>query len=212
MTARRPPHRSPLPGGEREKAAKRIVLGVTGSIAAYKAAELASQLVRRGHDVTCVLTRAARELVTPATFHPLTANPVYGDLFEREGAAGGGGGDAGYRVEHVGLADRTDCLAIAPATANTIAKLAHGLADDFLTTLVLAYRGPVVVAPAMNDNMYVHPAVGRNLETLRGFGYAIVDPEEGSLACGRSGVGRLAGYEKIIAAIENAFTVGSRAL
>jgi phosphopantothenoylcysteine synthetase/decarboxylase len=175
---------------------RNIVLGVTGSIAAFKAAELASQMKKRGHDVTCILTRAAKALVTPATFHPLTANPVYVDLFENEAAG------SEYRVEHVGLADRTDLLVIAPATANVVGKLANGIADDFLTTFVLAYAGKVLVAPAMNDCMYNHPAVRRNLETLRGFGYAIVDPEAGDLACGREGVGRLAEVPRIIHAAE----------
>jgi phosphopantothenoylcysteine synthetase/decarboxylase len=175
-----------------------IVLGVTGSIAAYKGAEIASQLAKRGHDVHCVLTRAAREMVTPATFHPLTGNPVHVDLFG-EGAA-----SSEYRVEHVGLADRADVFAIAPATANTLGKIASGIADDFLSTLILAYRGPVVIAPAMNDNMWEHPAVRRNVATLRSFGYTFVDPEAGDLACGRTGVGRLADPARVVAAIEAA--------
>jgi phosphopantothenoylcysteine decarboxylase/phosphopantothenate--cysteine ligase len=175
-----------------------VVLGVTGSIAAYKGADLASQLAKRGHDVHCVLTPAAAKMVTPATFHPLTGNPVYTDLFDQGAAA------SDYRVEHVGLADRADVFAIAPATANTLAKIACGLAEDFLSTLVLAYPGPVVVAPAMNDNMWVHPAVRRNVAQLREWGYRFVDPEAGDLACGRTGVGRLAALDKIIAAIEEA--------
>lgn len=173
-----------------------IIHGVAGSIAAYKGAEIASQLGKRGHDVHCVLTRAACELVTPATFEPLTGNPVNVELFgERAGD---------YRVEHVGLADRADVLAIAPATANVIGKIAAGIADDFLTTLVLAYRGPVVICPAMDDNMWLHPAVQRNVETLRSFGYAFVDPEAGPLASGHVGVGRLAEPMKIVEAIERA--------
>ena len=175
-----------------------IVLGVTGSIAAYKGADLASQLTKRGHEVHCVLTPAAAKMVTPATFHPLTGNPVYTDLFDQGAAA------SDYRVEHVGLADRADVFAIAPATANTIGKIAAGLASDFLTTLLLAYPGPVVVAPAMNDNMWLHPAVRRNVALLREWGYRFVDPEAGDLACGRTGVGRLASPAKIVAAIEAA--------
>jgi phosphopantothenoylcysteine decarboxylase/phosphopantothenate--cysteine ligase len=175
-----------------------VILGVAGSIAAYKAADLASQLVKRGHDVHCVLTRAAKELVTPATFHPLTGNPVDRDLFEQGAAA------SEYRVEHVGLADRADVFAIAPATANVIGKIAAGLADDFLTTLLLAFAGPVVIAPAMNDHMYAHPAVRRNMATIREFGYHIVEPEAGDLACGRVGIGRLAEGAKILKAIEAA--------
>jgi phosphopantothenoylcysteine decarboxylase/phosphopantothenate--cysteine ligase len=175
-----------------------VVLGVTGSIAAYKAADLASQLGKRGHDVHVVMTRAARELVTPATFHPLTGNPVYSDLFDQGAAA------SDYRVEHVGLADRAHVFAIAPATANTLGKLAAGLADDFLSTLLLAFPGPVVIAPAMNDNMYRNAIVQRNIRTLKEIGYRFVDPEEGDLACGRTGVGRLASVAKIIDAIEAA--------
>ncbi|GIW71936.1 MAG: hypothetical protein KatS3mg102_1478 [Planctomycetota bacterium] len=173
-----------------------VVLGVSGSIAAYKAAELASRLAQRGHQVHVVLTRAAAQLVTPATFYPLTGNPVHGELFAAESAGGGA------RVEHVGLAERADVFAIAPATAHTIARLALGLADDFLTTLVLAYRGPVLVAPAMNDQMYAHPAVAHNLETLRRWGYEVIEPEQGALACGRWGAGRLADPQRILARIE----------
>ncbi len=184
----------------------RIVLGVTGSIAAYKAAELASRLVKRGHDVHAVLTRAAASLVTPATFHPLTGNPVQVEVFDPAHAI-----TSEYRVEHVGLADTADAIAIAPATANVIAKIAAGIADDFLTTLVLAYPGPLVVAPAMNDNMYCHPAVRRNIETLRSFGVRFVDPESGDLACGRTGIGRLADLDRIIAAIEEAARAPGRA-
>jgi phosphopantothenoylcysteine decarboxylase/phosphopantothenate--cysteine ligase len=173
-----------------------IVLGVTGSIAAYKAADLTSKLSQRGHDVHVVLTRSASELVTAATFHPLSGNPVQGELFRAETDGGGA------RVEHVGLADRADVLCVAPATARTIARLALGLADDFLSTLVLAYTGPVIVAPAMNDNMWAHPAVRRNVETLRGYGYHIIEPEEGELACGRKGAGRLADPARILGKIE----------
>jgi phosphopantothenoylcysteine decarboxylase/phosphopantothenate--cysteine ligase len=173
-----------------------IVLGITGSIAAYKAAELASRLAKRGHDVHAVLTRSAAKLVTPATFHPLTGNLVQVEVFDESHVS------SEARVEHVGLADRADVVAIAPATAHVIARIAAGLADDFLTTLVLAFSGPVVLAPAMNDNMYGHPAVRRNIETLRSFGYRFVDPESGDLACGRSGVGRLADLERIVLAIE----------
>jgi phosphopantothenoylcysteine decarboxylase/phosphopantothenate--cysteine ligase len=175
-----------------------IILGVCGSIAAYKAADLASRMTKKGHDVHVVMTAAATKLVTPMTFHPVTGNPVHSDLWDAGAAA------ADDRVEHVGLADRADVFAIAPATANTLGKIAGGLADDFLTTLLLAYPGPVVIAPAMNDNMYAHPAVQRNIATLKGFGYTFVDPEAGDLACGRKGTGRLADLEKIIAAIEKA--------
>jgi phosphopantothenoylcysteine synthetase/decarboxylase len=183
---------------ERKPRRLTIVHGVAGSIAAYKAAEIASQLSKRGHDVHCVLTRAACELVTPATFEPLTGNPVRVELFGEPGAAGA------YRVAHVGLADEADVFAIAPATANVMGKIAAGIADDFLTTLLLAYRGPVLICPAMDDNMWLHPAVQRNVETLRGFGYGFVEPEAGRLASGHVGVGRLAEPARIVDAIERA--------
>jgi phosphopantothenoylcysteine decarboxylase/phosphopantothenate--cysteine ligase len=187
-------------------AAKRtIILGITGSIAAYKGADLASRLTKRGHDVHVVMTAAATKLVTPATFHAVTGNAVSSDLFGETAAT------ADARVEHVGLADRADVFAIAPATANTIGKIAAGLAEDFLATMLLAFPGPVVIAPAMNDNMWLHPAVRRNAETLRSFGYRFVEPEAGDLACGRSGVGRLADLEKIVAAIEAAAAEPRRA-
>ncbi|MHC4829107.1 MAG: bifunctional phosphopantothenoylcysteine decarboxylase/phosphopantothenate--cysteine ligase CoaBC, partial [Planctomycetota bacterium] len=173
-----------------------IILGVTGSIAAYKAAEIASTLHQRGHDVHVVMTPSAQKLVTAATFHPLTGNPVHKDLWDEASLTGQA------RVTHVDLADRADVFAIAPATANTIGKIAHGIADSFLTTLLLAYPGKVLVAPAMNDNMFAHPSVQKNLETLRGFGYRMVAPGQGALACGREGLGRLADPEAIVRAIE----------
>jgi len=183
---------------KRDEKCLTIALGVAGSIAAYKAADLASRLVKRGHDVHVVMTRAAKELVTPATFHPLTGNPVLSELWDAASIA------SEYRVEHVGLADRAEVFLLAPATAHVIGRVAHGLADDFLTTLLLAYAGPVVVAPAMNDNMWLHPAVRRNVEALARDGYLFVDPDAGDLACGRTGVGRLAEADRIIAAVEAA--------
>jgi phosphopantothenoylcysteine decarboxylase/phosphopantothenate--cysteine ligase len=144
------------------------------------------------------MTRSAKELIGAATFHPLTGNPVLSDLFDPAALA------SEYRVEHVGLADVADVFLLAPATAHVLGRIANGLADDFLTTLLLAYPGPVVVAPAMNDNMWMHPAVRKNVETLRGFGYRFVDPDSGNLACGRTGVGRLAEVDRIIAALEAA--------
>jgi len=169
----------------------KILLGVGGGIAAYKAAELARLLMERGHDVEVVMTGAAQDFVRPLTFAALTGRKVHTDLFAIESA-----------IEHIAVAEKHDLLAIAPATADLMAKLAHGQADDFLSTLYLAFTGPVVVAPAMNVNMWEHPATQKNLETLRGRGHRVVGPAEGYLACGMTGLGRLAQPEAIADAIE----------
>jgi phosphopantothenoylcysteine decarboxylase/phosphopantothenate--cysteine ligase len=171
----------------------RIILGIGGGIAAYKSAELARLLMQRGHAVQAVMTRAAEEFVRPLTFAALTGRKVLTDLFAIESA-----------IEHIAVAQEHELLAVAPATADLIAKMAHGLADDFLTTLYLAFTGPVVLAPAMNVNMWQHPATQSNLETLRRRGHRIVEPESGYLACGMTGPGRLADPEAIAAAIERA--------
>ena len=171
----------------------KIILGIGGGIAAYKAAELARLLMQRGHEVRAAMTPAAREFVQPLTFAALTGRKTLTDLFAIESA-----------IEHIQIAQENDLLAIAPATADLIAKLAHGLADDFVTTLYLAFTGPVVIAPAMNVNMWRHPATQANVETLRRRGHAIVEPESGYLACGMTGPGRLADPEAIAAAIERA--------
>ncbi len=161
---------------------KNIVLGVTGSIAAYKAADLTSQLVKLGHGVTVVMTGDAAEFVTPLTLQTLSKNPVVSGLYDEKES---------WRPGHIGLADSADLLVIAPATANTLAKLAAGIADDALTAIALATRAPVLHAPAMNGKMWEHPATRRNVETLRAFGHHFIGPEEGLLACGYEGVGRL---------------------
>ena len=168
-----------------------IVLGVTGGIAAYKAAELARLLIQQGHTVQVIMTEAAQEFVRLLTFAALTARKVITAMFDAEGA-----------IEHVALAQTADAAVIAPATADVMARMAHGIADDFLTTFYLAYKGPVVMAPAMNTNMWEHAATRANLETLRGRGHAIVEPESGELACGTVGPGRLASVERIAAAVE----------
>jgi phosphopantothenoylcysteine decarboxylase/phosphopantothenate--cysteine ligase len=170
----------------------RVILGVGGGIAAYKSAELARLLMQSGHDVQAIMTRAAEEFVRPLTFAALTGRKVLTDLFAIESA-----------IEHISVAQENDVLAIAPATADLIAKMAHGLADDFLTTLYLAFAGPVVIAPAMNVNMWQHAATQANLETLRRRGHRIVEPDSGYLACGMTGPGRLADPEAIAAAIES---------
>ncbi len=172
----------------------RIILGVTGSIAAYKAADLASQLSKAGHAVTCVLTKSALEFVTPLTLGTLSKNPVITDLFaEKEG----------WQPGHIQLADEADLLLIAPASANILASMAHGFANDALTAIALATRAPILIAPAMNGKMWQHPATLQNVATLRSFGAQFVDPAEGMLACGYEGVGRLAEIETILQAVES---------
>lgn len=174
----------------------RAVLGVGGGIAAYKAAELARALMERGFAVQAVMTAAACEFITPLTFTSLTGQKTITALFARESAEG----TLASAVEHIGVAQGADVLVVAPATADLLAKFAHGLADDFLSTMYLAFTGPVVLAPAMNTAMWEHAATRTNLETLRRRGHVIVDPEDGLLACGTVGLGRLAGIEKIASA------------
>jgi phosphopantothenoylcysteine decarboxylase/phosphopantothenate--cysteine ligase len=165
-----------------------IVLGVGGGIAAYKAAELARALQERGASVQVVMTRAARQFITPLTFAALTNRKVITDLF----AEHGGDDVLASAVEHIRVAQENDLLVVAPATADLIAKFAHGLADDFLSTLYLAFTGKVALAPAMNTAMWEHPATRANVAVLRERGCLIVPPEEGLLACGTTGPGRLA--------------------
>jgi phosphopantothenoylcysteine decarboxylase / phosphopantothenate---cysteine ligase len=173
----------------------RITLGVTGGVAAYKAAELVRRLQQEGHSVCVVMTRAAREFVTPLTFAALSGQKVITDLFAD---SSGGGANLESAIEHIAVAQRTDLLLVAPATADIIAKFARGVADDFLTTLYLACTAPVVIAPAMNVNMWNHAATRENVGTLRARGVKIVEPDEGYLACGMTGPGRLAGLEDIL--------------
>jgi len=179
----------------------RITLGVTGGVAAYKAAELVRRLQQEGFSVQVVMTRGAREFVTPLTFAALSGQKVITDLFAE---ASGGEANLDSAIEHIAVAQRTDLLVVAPATADILAKFARGIADDFLTTLYLATTAPVVLAPAMNVNMWNHAATQQNVETLRARGAKIVSPDEGYLACGMTGPGRLAGQEEIIAAVREA--------
>ena len=178
----------------------RITLGVTGGVAAYKAAELVRRLQQDGFTVQVVMTRSAREFVTPLTFAALSGQKVITDLF----AESGGEANVESAIEHIAVAQRTDLLLVAPATADVLAKFARGVADDFLTTLHLASTAPLVLAPAMNLNMWNHPATQENLEMLRARGAHIVQPDEGYLACGMTGPGRLAGQEAIVAAVHEA--------
>src|SRR5580700_3641701 len=176
----------------------RITLGVTGGVAAYKAAELVRLLQQDGFTVEVVMTRGAREFVTPLTFAALSGQKVITDLFEKSAA---GEANLESAIEHIAVAQRTDLLLVAPATADVLAKFARGIADDFLTTLYLAATVPVIVAPAMNVNMWNHAATQENIETLRARGVKIVNPDEGYLACGMTGAGRLAGQQEIVAAV-----------
>jgi phosphopantothenoylcysteine decarboxylase/phosphopantothenate--cysteine ligase len=170
-----------------------IALGVTGGIGAYKAVEVARGLQKRGHEVVAIMTASATRFVGPVTFEAITRRRVITDQFEP---------GANADIEHIALASTIDLLLVAPATANVIAKFANGLADDFLSTLYTATRAPVLVAPAMNTNMFAHEAVRRNLETLAARGVRFVDPGEGYLACGWIGKGRLAEPDEIVAAVE----------
>ena len=172
----------------------KIALGVTGGVAAYKAAELVRRLQDEGLDVQVVMTRAAREFITPLTFASLTGKKVITEMFGAENSAPANVESA---IEHIAVAQRIDLLLVAPATADTLSKFAHGAADDFLSTLYLATKVPVVIAPAMNVNMWEHPATQENLTALRARGVHVVDPDEGYLACGMTGAGRLAAVETI---------------
>src|SRR6201987_5500365 len=175
----------------------RITLGVTGGVAAYKAAELVRRLQQDSFAIQVGMTRGAREFIAPLTFAALSGQKVITDLF----AESGGEANLESAIEHIAVAQRTDLLLVAPATADILAKFSRGISDDFLSTLYLASSAPVVVAPAMNVNMWNHPATQENLDRLRGHGVHVVDPDEGYLACGMTGAGRLAGQEAIVAAV-----------
>jgi phosphopantothenoylcysteine synthetase/decarboxylase len=170
--------------------AKNIVLGVTGSIAAYKAAELTSQLTKQGCDVRVVMTADALRFITPLAFKTLSRHPVVTDLYDEE---------EGWKPTHIRLADEADLLLVAPATANVLAKFANGLADDALTCIALALnqKARVLFAPAMNGKMWLHAATQENVKTLKGRGAEFIGPEEGMLSCGYEGLGRLWPVERI---------------
>jgi phosphopantothenoylcysteine decarboxylase / phosphopantothenate---cysteine ligase len=170
-----------------------IVLGITGGIAAYKAADLASKLTQAGAKVEVVMTQSAQKFITPLTLRNITRRPVVTDMFELASE---------YSVEHVALAEAADVVVIAPATANTIARLAAGIADDMLGTVVLATEAPVIVAPAMNDNMYKNSVTQKNVEKLKARGFTFIEPEMGRLASGKIGKGRLPETATIIEVIE----------
>lgn len=175
----------------------RVALGVTGGIAGYKAAELLRVLQERGLDVQVVMTAGARNFITPLTFASLSGNKVITDMFGERSKEP----NVESAIEHIAVAQGIDVLVIAPATANVIAKMAHGAADDFLTTLCLATKAPIIVAPAMNVNMWENAATQQNLQTLRARGIKVLEPDEGYLACGMTGAGRLASVESIAHAV-----------
>ncbi|MBL7141333.1 MAG: bifunctional phosphopantothenoylcysteine decarboxylase/phosphopantothenate--cysteine ligase CoaBC [Planctomycetes bacterium] len=174
---------------------REVLVGVTGGIAAYKTAYLVSALVQAGAEVTVVMTEAAKRFVGPLTFRALTGRPVYDDLWSAP---------EGDRSTHIALADRVDVAVVAPATANLLAKMAHGLADDLLSTLLVAIDVPVILAPAMNERMWRNAAVQANVAALRARGVHLVGPEEGRLACGTEGPGRMAEPDAILAEIVKA--------
>ncbi len=175
----------------------RVALGISGGIAAYKAAELLRLLQEQGVEVQVVMTRNACEFVAPLTFAALSGRKVITEMF------GGpqGGANVESAIEHIAVAQAIDALVIVPATANVLAKMAHGIADDFLTTLCLATKAPLIVAPAMNVNMWEHPATQQNVETLRERGVRVLLPDEGYLACGMTGAGRLTSIKSIVQAV-----------
>ncbi|MBS4177175.1 bifunctional phosphopantothenoylcysteine decarboxylase/phosphopantothenate--cysteine ligase CoaBC [Lederbergia citrea] len=176
---------------------KKILLCVTGGIAVYKAAALTSKLVQAGYEIKVIMSESASKFVSPLTFQALSRNEVYTDTFdEKEPAV----------IAHIELADWADLILIAPTTANCIGKLANGIADDMITTTLLATTAPVWIAPAMNVHMYSHPAVQKNIETLHRYGYRFIEPGEGYLACGYVGKGRLEEPEEIVQLVNNFFT------
>jgi phosphopantothenoylcysteine decarboxylase/phosphopantothenate--cysteine ligase len=172
--------------------AKTVVLGITGGIAAYKSADLVSRLVKAGVEVYCIMTEHAQHFITAQTLESLSQHPVVTDMFRR---------DAPWEVEHIALAKRADVFVVAPATANVLAKMAHGIADDMLTTTVMATRAPIVLAPAMNTFMWTHPATQANMEILQKRGCTAVGPASGRLACGDVGAGKMAEPQAIVDAV-----------
>lgn len=181
-------------------ARKKVLVGITGGIAAYKAAEVVSRLSKLHAEVHVVMTKAATEFISPLTLRTLSANPVYVDLFEEPKQ---------WNVEHISLAEQVDAVIIAPATANILAKMAMGLADDFLSTVLLATRAPIFAAPAMNQGMYLHPATQDNLARLRERGIKFIGPGTGFQACGTDGVGRMSEAVEIVETLTRFLSAGT---
>ncbi|MFA4889894.1 MAG: flavoprotein [Candidatus Omnitrophota bacterium] len=172
---------------------KNIILGVTASIAIYKACEIVRKLGAESFQVTVAMTQEAEELIRPIVFQSLSGNKVYRGLFEEPEA---------WEIEHISLAEKADLVLIAPATANIIGKIANGICDDLLTCVVAATKAPVLLAPAMNTNMYQNKIVQDNIKKIKTAGYKFIGPVEGKLACGREGVGCLASVEEIVKAVK----------
>ena len=171
--------------------AKKVILGVCGSIAAYKAGDIIRRLQEQGCSVTVVMTKEAQQFITSVTLAGLSGGKVYCDMFD----------DQSWQMPHIDLARQADLVLIAPATANVIAKIAHGLADDILSTLVLTTRAPLLIAPAMNDEMYANAMVQENCAKLKQHGVEFIEPVKGKLACGVVGIGHLADVEEIVKAV-----------
>jgi phosphopantothenoylcysteine decarboxylase/phosphopantothenate--cysteine ligase len=168
---------------------KTIILGITGGIAAYKSVEIVRLFQKEKVDTHVVMTHNATQFISPLTLQTISGNPVYYDLFSEVDSV---------EALHISLANKSQLLLVAPASANIISKFASGLADDLLSTLFLAFKGQVIIAPSMNEAMYNHPILQQNLKKLRELGISIIEPEEGALACGSEGIGRLASPEKIV--------------
>ena len=188
---------------------KVVILGITGGIAAYKSCELVREFVKAGANVHVILTEAARHFVTPLTLQTLSRNPVYTDMFETFSPSSDLNTYAPFdeaqgmlkhlrTTNHISLSDRADIILVAPACANTIAKVAHGICDDLLTTTICATKAPVIFAPSMNVNMWNNPVTQGNIKHLKNLKYHFIDPEEGELACGYKGVGRMADPKKVV--------------
>ncbi|MFH1379674.1 MAG: flavoprotein [bacterium] len=173
-----------------------IVLGITGSIAAYKSCDIASTLTQAGCRVIPVLTQAAARFITPLGLQAITGNPCYTDMFEPKDIAA-------WEMHHISLAEQADILVIAPASADIIARAAQGRASDLLSSIILSTNAPVLFAPAMNVNMYAHPLTRKNIKTLTGIGYQFIGPEKGRLACGVEGLGRMSKPADIIERIHH---------
>ena len=169
----------------------RVVLGVCGSIAAYKAGDIIRRLREKGRDVTVVMTVEAKQFITPLTLSVLSGKEIYGSMFDADG----------WRMGHIELSRQADVLVIAPATANIMAKIAHGFADDLLSALAMTVRAPILLAPAMNDEMYANAIVQENRAQLKKHGVRFIEPVKGKLACGSEGVGHLADVDDIVDAV-----------
>lgn len=168
---------------------KNIIIGVTGSVACYKACEVISRLKRLGHNITVVMTKEAAEFITPLTFQGLSENQVYVDMFKPV---------EHWQPKHISLAEKADLVLIAPATANIIAKLANGICDDLLSCVVISTKAKILIAPAMNKNMYSHNATQENIRKLESFGYKFIGPIKGHLICGDVGIGHIADTDEIV--------------